>query len=630
MNPIATSNFDMTRKQKRTLARILLSATLLAILLPLPLKGWVRASLLLLPYFCIGYDVLLRALKGVIHLQPFDENLLMAVATVGALILGEYVEGVAVMLFYQLGEWFQSVAVGKSRRSISALMDIRPDFANLEGADGTVEAVDPDSVATGSVIVVRPGERVPIDGIVLSGESALETASLTGESLPCAVGVGDAVSSGCINLSGLLRVRTTKPFGESTASKILELVENAGAKKSRSEHFIAKFARVYTPAVCLLALALALLPPVTAVLLGNPPMWTAWVYRALTFLVISCPCALVISIPLTFFAGLGGASREGILIKGSNYIETLSRVNTVALDKTGTLTEGSFDVARVTAIGTDEKALLRYAALAERYSTHPVACGLQRAAESPLEGACVSDVQEISGKGVCALVDGVRVSVGNERLMASLGIAVETTDGVGTVVHIALDGRYAGWVLLCDRIKDSSAEAIAKLAHAGVRRCVMLTGDSRVVGEDVAKRLGLDGVRCELLPQDKLTALEEMLAAQSGKARLAFVGDGINDSPVLSRADVGIAMGALGADAAIEAADVVLMDDDPRKIARAILISKRCMRIVKQNIVLALGVKALCLLLGACGIASMWLAIFADVGVMVLAVLNAIRALRVK
>ena len=586
--------------------------------------------LLLLPYFCIGYDILLRALKGVIHLQPFDENLLMAVATVGALLLGEYVEGVAVMLFYQLGEWFQSVAVGKSRRSIRALMDIRPDSANLEGSDGTVEEVDSDSVAVGSVIVVRPGERIPIDGVILSGESALDTASLTGESLPRAVGVGERVNSGCINLSGLLRVRTTKPFGESTASKILELVENAGAKKSRSEHFIARFARVYTPAVCLSALALALLPPVVLLLSGNAPAWTAWIYRALTFLVISCPCALVISIPLTFFAGLGGASREGILIKGSNYIETLSRVCTVALDKTGTLTEGGFDVERVLAIDTDEKCLISYAALAEQYSTHPIACGLQRAAEKPLEGACVSEVQEVSGRGVCALVDGVRVSVGNERLMESMGIAVTPPDGVGTVVHVALDGRYAGWILLCDRIKNTAAEAIAALSHAGVRRCVMLTGDSRAVGEGVAERLGLDEVRCELLPQDKLVAVEEMLAEQRGNARLAFVGDGINDSPVLSRADVGIAMGAIGADAAIEAADVVLMDDDPRKIARAIFVSRRCMRIVKQNIVLALGVKAACLLLGACGIANMWLAIFADVGVMVLAVLNAIRALRVK
>lgn len=594
----------------------------------LPIDGWLRFALFMLPYLCVGYDILIKAVKGIIHLQPFDENFLMAAATVGAILLREYPEGVAVMLFYQIGELFQSVAVGKSRRSISALMDIRPDFANFEGDGGEVTEVDPNEVATGSVIVVRPGEKIPIDGVILSGESALNTVTLTGESTPRDVGVGDEVISGCINLSGLLRVRTTKPFGESTVSKILDLVENASAKKSRSEQFISKFARIYTPAVCLSALALAILPPAVRACLSLDPAWSEWVYRALTFLVISCPCALVISIPLTFFGGIGGASREGILIKGSNYIETLSRVSTVAFDKTGTLTEGSFDVTHVEPCGVSAETLLEYAALTETYSTHPIACGLQRAVKKPLEAARASDVTEIGGQGVCALVDGVRVAVGNERLMATYGIQPAARAHGGTAVYVALDGAYAGVITLADRIKESSAQAIEELSRVGVRRCVMLTGDARAVGEAVAAKLGLDGALCELLPQDKLAAVEGMLSEQKKGEHLAFVGDGINDAPVLSRADVGIAMGALGADAAIEAADVVLMDDDPRKMAKAIRICRKCMRIVRQNIVLALGVKALCLILGALGIANMWLAIFADVGVMVLAVLNAIRALK--
>lgn len=617
----------MTRKQKRNLARVLVSSALLVLLLLLPIRGWVRATLLLVPYFCVGYDILLKALKGVVNLQPFDENFLMAVATVGAILLGEYVEGVAVMLFYQIGEWFQSVAVGKSRRSIRALMDIRPDTASLEGEGGAIESVDPESVPVGSVIVVRPGERVPIDGTVLSGESELDTATLTGESLPRAVGVGDTVVSGCINLSGLLRVRTEKPFGESTVSKILDLVENAGAKKARSEHFIAKFARIYTPVVCLSALVLALLPPLASLGLGLAPMWGEWIYRALTFLVISCPCALVISIPLTFFGGIGGASRAGILIKGANYIETLSRVRTVAFDKTGTLTEGGFAVCSVSASGVEEQVLLGYAAAAESYSTHPIARALHRAAITPLAEACVQDVKEIRGYGVHATVEGVRVSVGNARMMESLGIAVDPVQEIGTRVYVALDGVFAGSILLADRIKESTKEALEALGRVGVRRTVMLTGDARESGVAVANALGLDGVFCELLPSDKLERVEEMLREQKRGERLAFVGDGINDSPVLSRADVGVAMGAMGADAAIESADVVLMDDDPRKLARAIGLSQKCMRIVRQNVTLALGVKALCLILGALGVANMWLAIFADVGVMVLAVLNAIRAL---
>ncbi|MBQ2734418.1 MAG: cadmium-translocating P-type ATPase [Clostridia bacterium] len=619
----------MTRKQKKILVRICISLPLLIVLLLMPIKNeWLRAGLFLLPYFCIGYDILIKAVKGIVHLQPFDENFLMAAATVGAILLGEYAEGVAVMLFYQIGELFQSIAVGKSRRNISALMDIRPDCANLEGEDGSVNEVEPDEVAVGSVIVVRPGEKIPIDGVVLSGESALNTVSLTGESLPRVVCEGDEVISGCINLSGLLRVRTTKPFGESTVSKILDLVENASAKKSRSEQFISKFARVYTPAVCLSALVLAVLPPVVRICFDLTPTWGEWIYRALTFLVISCPCALVISIPLTFFGGIGGASRAGILIKGSNYMETLSRVGYVALDKTGTLTRGSFEVVRVESDGIPQEALLEYAALAEQFSTHPIASGLRDALKKPLEGTCVTDVTEISGEGVCALVGGVRVCVGNEKLMQHLGVTVQAPQGVGTVVYVALDGKYAGAILLADRIKETAKDAITALSRAGVRQTVMLTGDAQAVGEAVGQELGLDGVVCELLPQDKLAVLERMLAERKKGERLAFVGDGINDAPVLSRADVGIAMGAMGADAAIEAADVVLMDDDPRKVAKAIHISRKCMRIVRQNIAFALGIKALCLILGGLGIANMWLAIFADVGVMVLAVLNAIRALK--
>ncbi len=620
----------MTRKQKKMLIRILLSALLLGVLLLLPVKGWWRFGLFLIPYLIIGYDILLRAVKGIIKLQPFDENFLMAVATVGAIALGEYTEGVAVMLFYQIGEWFQSYAVGKSRRSIGALMDIRPETANLEGVDGEVTECAPEEVAVGSILVVRPGEKIPIDGVVESGVSSLNTVSLTGESLPRDVKEGESVISGCINLTGVLRIRTTRAFGESTVSKILDLVENASSKKSRSERFISKFARIYTPAVCISALLLAVLPPLVLLLFKGDPLWGVWIKRALTFLVISCPCALVISVPLTFFAGIGGASRAGVLIKGSNYLETLARVKTIAFDKTGTLSAGLFDVVEVQALEGEEKALLETAALAEYYSTHPIAECLRRAVGETLDAARVSDIREHSGKGILARVDGAEIAVGNARLMEALGIRVLAREERGTVVYLAREGRYIGHILIADRIKPSAPQAVAELHRMGVKKTVMLTGDRRAVAAEAAAVLGIRDVSAELLPQDKLEVMEGLLQNKRSGEAVAFAGDGINDAPVLSRADVGIAMGALGSDAAIEAADVVLMDDDPRKIATAICISKKCMRIVRENIWLALGVKALCLLLGALGIGGMWLAVFADVGVMVLAVLNAIRAMRVE
>ena len=620
----------MNKKQKKMLLRILLSAALLCLLLALPLKGWLRFALFLIPYLLVGYDILIEAFEGIRNGQPFDENFLMAVATVGALALGEYTEGVAVMLLYQTGELFQSYAVGKSRRSIGALMDIRPDSANLLGEDGEIRTVDPDEVGIGSVIVVRPGEKIPIDGVIVKGKSSLDTAALTGESIPREVKEGSEVISGCINLSGLIEIRTTKDFGESTVSKILDLVENATSRKSKSENFISKFARVYTPAVCFGALALFLLPPLVSLLLGRAAQWSVWLYRALTFLVISCPCALVISIPLSFFAGIGGASANGILIKGSNYMETLSEVRTVVLDKTGTLTEGNFEVSGVHHSTIEDAKLIEYAAHAEVYSSHPISRSLIRAYGREPEASRVSDVREESGRGVIARVDGREIAVGSAKLMRSLGCEPIDCSHVGTIVHVAIDGSYAGHILIEDLIKDGAEDAIEGLRRSGVKKIVMLTGDVRTVAEDVAKRLRLDEVKSELLPADKVGAVEELLAAQPEKEKLAFVGDGINDAPVLARADIGIAMGALGSDAAIEAADVVLMDDEPGKIAKAIRISRKCLRIVKENIWFAIAVKLLCLALGALGLAGMWAAIFADVGVMVIAVLNALRALHVK
>ena len=620
----------MNKKQKKMLLRILLSAALLGVLLLLPLEGWLRFALFLIPYLIVGYDILIEAFEGIRNGQPFDENFLMAVATVGALALGEYTEGVAVMLLYQTGELFQSYAVGKSRRSIGALMDIRPDSANLLGEDGEIRTVDPDEVEIGSVIVVRPGEKIPIDGVIVKGKSSLDTAALTGESIPREVKEDSEVISGCINLSGLIEIRTTKDFGESTVSKILDLVENATSRKSKSENFISKFARIYTPAVCFGALALFLLPPLAGLLLGREAQWSVWLYRALTFLVISCPCALVISIPLSFFAGIGGASANGILIKGSNYMETLSEVRTVVLDKTGTLTEGNFEVSGVHHSTIEDEKLIEYAAHAEVYSSHPISRSLIRAYGREPEASRVSDVREESGRGVIAKVDGREVAVGSAKLMRSLGCEPIDCSHVGTIVHVAIDGSYAGHILIEDLVKDGAQEAIESLRRSGVKKIVMLTGDVRAVAEDVAKRLKLDEVKSELLPADKVGAVEELLAAQPEKEKLAFVGDGINDAPVLARADVGIAMGALGSDAAIEAADVVLMDDEPGKIAKAIRISRKCLRIVKENIWFAIGVKLLCLALGALGLAGMWAAIFADVGVMVIAVLNALRALHVK
>ena len=627
----------MNKKQKKMLWRIIVSAVLMVALHFVPVTGLVRFALYMVPYFIVGYDILWKAVLGIWNRQVFDENFLMAVATVGAIVIGltdsgDYTEAIAVMLFYQIGELFQSYAVGRSRKNISELMDIRPDYANIE-VDGQLEQVDPDEVEVGSIIIVQPGEKVPIDGVVVEGRSTLNTAALTGESVPREVEEGGEIISGCINLTGLLKIRTTKEFGESTVSKILDLVENASSRKSKSEAFISKFAKVYTPAVCYSAVALALLPPLTRqFLMGLTPDWADWFYRALTFLVISCPCALVISIPLSFFAGIGGASNQGVLVKGSNYLETLAQTRTLVFDKTGTLTEGVFEVTRITpAEGFEEGRLLELAALAESASSHPISKSLQKAYGQELDRSRVGQVEERSGAGVVAEVDGKSVAAGNDKLMNQLGVAFQESDEPGTVVHISADGVYAGQILIADRIKPGAAEAIAQLRSAGVRRMVMLTGDHRSVAEKVAKELGIDEYYSELLPADKVTKVEELLAERSNdRDKLAFVGDGINDAPVLSRADIGIAMGAMGSDAAIEAADVVLMDDDPRKIAKAIKISRKCLRIVYQNTWFAIGVKLGCLLLGALGIANMWLAIFADVGVMVLAVLNAIRALFVK
>lgn len=627
----------MNKKQKKMLWRIIVSAVLMVALHFVPVTGLIRFALYMVPYFIVGYDILWKAVLGIWNRQVFDENFLMAVATVGAIVIGltdsgDYTEAIAVMLFYQIGELFQSYAVGRSRKNISELMDIRPDYANIE-VDGQLEQVDPDEVEVGSIIIVQPGEKVPIDGIVVEGRSTLNTAALTGESVPREVEEGGEIISGCINLTGLLKIRTTKEFGESTVSKILDLVENASSRKSKSEAFISKFAKIYTPAVCYSAVALALLPPLTRqFLMGLTPDWADWFYRALTFLVISCPCALVISIPLSFFAGIGGASNQGVLVKGSNYLETLAQTRTLVFDKTGTLTEGVFEVTRITpAEGFEEGRLLELAALAESASSHPISKSLQKAYGQELDRSRVGQVEERSGAGVVAEVDGKSVAAGNDKLMNQLGVAFQESDEPGTVVHISVDGVYAGQILIADRIKPGAAEAIAQLRSAGVRRMVMLTGDHRSVAEKVAKELGIDEYYSELLPADKVTKVEELLAERSNdRDKLAFVGDGINDAPVLSRADIGIAMGAMGSDAAIEAADVVLMDDDPRKIAKAIKISRKCLRIVYQNTWFAIGVKLGCLLLGALGIANMWLAIFADVGVMVLAVLNAIRALFVK
>ncbi len=624
----------MNRKQKKMLARILTAAAMLIALKLIPVTGVLQLALYLVAYLVIGYDILKKAWRGILNRQVFDENFLMAVATVGAFALaivsrsGDYVEAIAVMLFYQIGELFQSYAVGKSRRNISALMDIRPDYANIE-RDGQLEKVDPDEVEIGSVIVVQSGEKVPLDGVILSGASSLNTSALTGESLPRDAKAGDEVISGCINMTGVLRIQTTKAFGESTVSKILELVEDSSSHKSKSENFISKFARVYTPAVCYGALALAVLPPVVRLMLGHPAQWGDWVYRALTFLVISCPCALVISIPLSFFAGIGGASKEGVLIKGSNYLETLSQVKTVVFDKTGTLTQGVFEVSGVHHSEMENEKLLEYAALAECASSHPISKSLQRAYGKAIDRDRVRDIQEISGKGVSAVVDGHAVLAGNDKLMALRGIPFIGCHSVGTIIHIAIDGQYAGHIVISDVVKPHAKEAIERLKHAGVEKTVMLTGDSRRVADQVAGALGVDEVHSELLPADKVAQVEKLLADKGGKDKLAFVGDGINDAPVLSRADIGIAMGAMGSDAAIEAADVVLMDDDPLKIAKAIRISRKCIGIVYQNIVFALAVKFACLALGALGLANMWAAIFADVGVMVLAVLNAIRALQV-
>ena len=621
----------MNKKQKKVFIRIIVAAVLMVVLSLLPIDGWLKFVLFMIPYLVIGHDILLKAWKGILNRQVFDENFLMAVATIGAILLGDYKEGVAVMLFYQIGELFQSYAVGKSRRNISELMDIRPDYANIEKEDGTLEQVDPDEVEIGSVIVVQPGEKVPIDGVIEEGRTSLNTSALTGESLPREAGVGDEVISGCINMSGVLKIRTTKEFGESTVSKILDMVENASSKKSRSENFISKFAKYYTPAVCYGALALAILPPLVRLMfLGMTPEWGDWVMRALTFLVISCPCALVISIPLSFFAGIGGASNAGVLVKGSNYLETLSETKYVVFDKTGTMTQGVFEVSGVHHSSMDTEKLLEYAALAECHSSHPISKSLKKAYGKPLDPGRVTEVEEISGNGVTAKVDGVRVAAGNSKLMEKLGVDCMECHSVGTVVHMAVDGKYAGHILISDQIKPHAKEAIAALKKCGVKKTIMLTGDRREAARQVAEELGIDEVHSELLPGDKVAQVEKLLDEKGEKERLAFVGDGINDAPVLSRADIGIAMGALGSDAAIEAADIVLMDDDPLKISKAIRISRKCLRIVYENIYFAIGVKVVCLILGALGIANMWAAIFADVGVMIIAVLNAIRALNVK
>ena len=619
----------MNKKQKKMLIRIIIAAVLIVVFSLLPAEGYLRFVLFMIPYLVIGYDILKKAFKGILNKQVFDENFLMAVATVGAILLGDYSEGVAVMLFYQIGELFQSYAVGKSRRNISELMDIRPDYANIE-KDGTLEQVDPDEVEIGTIIVVQPGEKVPIDGVITEGTSTLNTSALTGESLPRDAKAGDEVISGCINMTGLLKIRTTKEFGESTVSKILELVENSSSRKSRSENFISKFAKYYTPAVCYGALALAFIPPIVLLIMGKPAMWGDWIYRALTFLVISCPCALVISIPLSFFAGIGGASNQGILVKGSNYLETLAQTKYVVFDKTGTMTQGVFEVSGIHHNEMPDEKLLEYAALAECSSSHPISKSLQKAYGKPIDRNRVTDIEEISGNGVIAKVDGISVAAGNTKLMNRLGIAYQDCHHVGTVVHMAIDGKYAGHILISDIIKPHAKEAIAELKKAGISKTVMLTGDSKRVADQVAEELGIQEVYSELLPADKVSRVEELLNQKSEKAKLAFVGDGINDAPVLSRADIGIAMGALGSDAAIEAADIVLMDDDPLKISKAIKIARKCIRIVYENIYFAIGIKILCLILGALGIANMWMAIFADVGVMIIAVLNAIRTLFVK
>ena len=619
----------MNKKQKKMLIRIIIAAVLIVVFSLLPAEGYLRFVLFMIPYLVIGYDILKKAFKGILNKQVFDENFLMAVATVGAILLGDYSEGVAVMLFYQIGELFQSYAVGKSRRNISELMDIRPDYANIE-KDGTLEQVDPDEVGIGTIIVVQPGEKVPIDGVITEGTSTLNTSALTGESLPRDAKAGDEVISGCINMTGLLKIRTTKEFGESTVSKILELVENSSSRKSKSENFISKFAKYYTPAVCYGALALAFIPPIVLLIMGKPAMWGDWIYRALTFLVISCPCALVISIPLSFFAGIGGASNQGILVKGSNYLETLAQTKYVVFDKTGTMTQGVFEVSGIHHNEMPDEKLLEYAALAECSSSHPISKSLQKAYGKPIDRNRVTDIEEISGNGVIAKVDGISVAAGNTKLMNRLGIAYQDCHHVGTVVHMAIDGKYAGHILISDIIKPHAKEAIAELKKAGISKTVMLTGDSKRVADQVAEELGIQEVYSELLPADKVSRVEELLNQKSEKAKLAFVGDGINDAPVLSRADIGIAMGALGSDAAIEAADIVLMDDDPLKISKAIKIARKCIRIVYENIYFAIGIKILCLILGALGIANMWVAIFADVGVMIIAVLNAIRTLFVK
>lgn len=620
----------MNKKQKKVFIRIIIAFALIIILKWIPVEGYVRFALYMVPYLVIGYDILRKAGKGILNRQVFDENFLMAVATVGAIALGDYTEGVSVMLFYQIGELFQSYAVGKSRRNISELMDIRPDYANIE-KDGQLEQVDPDEVEIGTTIVVQSGEKVPIDGVILEGSSTLNTSALTGESLPREVKAGDEIISGCINMTGVLKICTTKEFGESTVSKILELVENSSSRKSRSENFISKFAKYYTPAVCYGALTLAVLPPlVRMIALGLAPEWGDWIYRALTFLVISCPCALVISIPLSFFAGIGGASNQGILVKGSNYLETLASTKYVVFDKTGTMTQGVFEVSGVHHNEMDAEKLLEYAALAECSSSHPISKSLQKAYGKSIDRNRVTDIEEIGGNGVTAKVDGILVAAGNVKLMKKLGISYMDCHSVGTIVHMAVDGKYAGHILISDLIKPHAAQAIAELKRAGVKKTVMLTGDAKNVAEQVAEELGIQEVHSELLPADKVAKVEELLKQKTEKEKLAFVGDGINDAPVLSRADIGIAMGALGSDAAIEAADIVLMDDDPLKIAKAIKIARKCIRIVYQNIYFALGIKGICLLLGAIGVANMWMAIFADVGVMVIAVLNAIRALFVK
>ena len=619
----------MNKKQKKMLIRIIVAAVLIVLFSKLPIDGYVRFGLFMIPYLVIGYDILQKAFKGIRNKQVFDENFLMAVATVGAILLGDYSEGVAVMLFYQIGELFQSYAVGKSRRNISELMDIRPDYANIE-VDGKLEQVDPDEVEIGTVIVVQPGEKVPIDGVIIDGVSILNTSALTGESLPRDAKAGDEVISGCINMTGVLKIRTIREFGESTVSKILELVENSSSRKSKSENFISKFAKYYTPVVCYGALALAFIPPIVLLIMGKPAMWGDWIYRALTFLVISCPCALVISIPLSFFAGIGGASNQGVLVKGSNYLETLAQTSYVVFDKTGTMTQGVFEVSGVHHNEISDEKLLEYAALAECSSSHPISKSLQKAYGKPIDRNRVTDIEEISGNGVTAKVDGISVAAGNAKLMKRLGISYQECHHVGTVIHMAVDGKYEGHILISDILKPHAKEAIAELKKAGIKKTVMLTGDSKRVADQVAKELGIGEVYSELLPADKVSKVEELLHQKSEKEKLAFVGDGINDAPVLSRADIGIAMGALGSDAAIEAADIVLMDDDPLKISKAIKIARKCIHIVYENIYFAIGIKILCLILGALGIANMWMAIFADVGIMIIAVLNAIRTLFVK